>query len=102
MSEGRLGSKRVGWVVTSQRIPGGSGRRFEFSAGESSQPLFPNPAIDRGCSKKNKVLKDGYCDGQHMSENTSDAASQYLLGFLYASGLKGVEQDQSRVSFSFT
>lgn len=33
-----------------------------------------------------------------MSENTSDAASQYLLGFLYASGLKGVEQDQSRVS----
>jgi len=39
---------------------------------------------------------------QHMSENTSDAASQYLLGFLYASGLKGVEQDQSRVSSSFT
>lgn len=35
-----------------------------------------------------------------MSENTSDAASQYLLGFLYASGLKGVEQDQSRVSSS--
>jgi TPR repeat protein len=38
---------------------------------------------------------------QHMSENTSDAASQYLLGFLYASGLKGVEQDQSRVSSWF-
>lgn len=53
-----------------------------------------------GCSKENKVLIDGYRDGQHMSENTSDAASQYLLGFLYASGLKGVEQDQSRVSSS--
>jgi hypothetical protein len=54
LPEGRLGSERVGWVVTAQRIAGGSGRRFEFSAGESSHPLFPNPAIDRGCSKKNK------------------------------------------------
>ena len=102
LPEGRLGSKRVGWVVTAQRIEGGFGRRFEFSAGESSQPPFPSSAIDRGCSKKSKVLMDGYRDGQHMSENTSDAASQYLLGFLYASGLKGVEQDQSRVSSSFT
>lgn len=47
LPEGRLGSKRVGWVVTAQRIPGGSGRRCEFSAGESSHPLCPNSAIDR-------------------------------------------------------
>jgi hypothetical protein len=47
LPEGRLGRKRVGWVVTAQRIPGGSGRRCEFSAGESSHPLCPNSAIDR-------------------------------------------------------